>query len=163
LHFNLTMKFTFTAKEYARLLELVYLGSHVVGGLRPPDEPNPYHERYHDLQQKLFDLATPLGVADLVTVSNTGFLVVSEKLLEDKRLRKIQDEYVNELFWHELVSRLADRDLGAEQVRHLAGGGEEDLPPIDVDMRLRQIEDVYWQEFEKHDLAHFVWLRGAKG
>ena len=155
------MKVTFTTKEYTRLLELVYLGSRVVAGSCPPEEENPFLSRYQEIQQKLFDLATPLGAADLVTVGSNGQLMPSEKLLEDDRLRKIEGGYANDSFWHELVARLADRDLGSEQARGHAAG--IDGPPIDTDVRLKEIEDVYWNEFEKHDLAHFLLLRGAKG
>jgi hypothetical protein len=137
------------------------LGSRVVIGTRPPEEENPHLERFHEIQQKLFDLATPLGTADLVTVASNGVLMPSDKLSEDERLRKIEGEYSNDTFWHELVARLADRDLAAEQARGHAKG--KDGPPIDADARLKQIEDAYWEEFEKHDLAHFVLLKGAKG
>ncbi|MEN9842034.1 MAG: hypothetical protein RL376_1834 [Verrucomicrobiota bacterium] len=155
------MKVMFTAKEYARLLELAYLGSRVVAGARPPEEENPHLARYQDIQQKLFDMATPLGCADMVTVASNGLLMPSEKMLEDERLRKIEGDYSNDLFWHELVARLADRDLAAEQARsHAKGKGG---PPIDADLRLKEIEDGYWDEFEKHDLAHILLLRGAKG
>jgi hypothetical protein len=155
------MKVLFTAKEYARLLELVYLGSRVVAGSRPPEEENPHLARYEEIQQKLFELATPLGCGDYVTVGSNGLLQPSEKLGEDERLRKIEGDSANDLFWHELVARLADRDLGSEQARGHAAG--KDGPPIDADARLKQIEDAYWEEFEKHDLAHFVMLKGAKG
>lgn len=155
------MKVMFTAKEYARLLELVYLGSRVVAGSRPPEEENPHLARYQEIQQKLFDLATPLGCADLVTVGSDGLLQPSDKLGEDERLRKIEGDNANDVFWHELVARLADRDLAAEQARgHAAGKGG---PPIDADARLKDIEDAYWDEFEKNDLANFVLLKGAKG
>ena len=159
--FRRAMKVMFTAKEYARLLELVYLGSRVVAGSRPPEEENPHLARYVEIQQKLFDMATPLGCADMVTVASNGLLMPSEKVLEDERLRKIEGDYSNDLFWHELVARLADRDLGAEQARSHAKG--KDGPPIDADLRLKEIEDVYWDEFEKYDLAHVILLRGAKG
>ena len=147
------MKVTFTVKEYARLLELVYLGSRVVAGSRPPEEENPHLARYQEIQQKLFELATPLGCADFVTVASNGLLTPSDKLTEG--------DSANDVFWHELVARLADRDLAAEQARsHAAGKGG---PPIDADARLKEIEDAYWDEFEKHDLAHFVLIKGAKG
>jgi len=60
-----------------------------------------------------------------------------------------------------LVNRLADRDLAAEQARHHAAGVGG--PPIDADSRLKQIEDAYWDEFEKQDLANLILLRGGQG
>ncbi len=149
----------FTPKEYARLLELVYLGMRMVEGRA--GEESPAVQRYVEIEQKLFELATPLGCADLVDVGSTGQLVPSEKLLADERLSKVAGDYDNDTFWHELVARLADRDLAAEQARQsvLGTGG----PSINAEARLRKLEDAYWDEFEKQDLANVILLRGGKG
>jgi hypothetical protein len=96
-----------------------------------------------------------------VDVGERGQLVASEKLLDDERLNKLADAFNNDTFWHELVNRLADRDLATEQVRQMGFGGGG--PAIDADARLRQIEDAYWSEFEAHDLAHLLLLRGGRG
>ena len=149
----------FTPKEFARLLELVHLGLRVVEGRQ--GEPSPAVQRYVELEQKLFELATPLGCADLVDVGDRGQLVPAEKLLGDERLAKLASDYDNDTFWHELVTRLADRDLATEQVRHAGEGGGG--PAIDADARLRQLEEAYWDEFETQDLAHLVLLRGGRG
>src|SRR6185436_12885832 len=58
-----TMKVSFTAKEYARLLELVHLGLWVSGAR--PDDPATTPERFAAISQKAFALAEPLGCADL--------------------------------------------------------------------------------------------------
>jgi len=155
------MKVMFNPKEYARLLELASLGMRTVAASRPPEEENPALKRYEELFQKLLELATPFGCADYVTVASDGRLKPSDKITEDERLRKIEGDAANDLFWHELVARLADRDLAAEQARGFASG--KDGPPIDADARLKQIEDGYWDEFEKNDLAHFLLLKGNKG
>jgi hypothetical protein len=153
------MKVMFTAKEYARLLELVHLGMQVVVGRA--DEENPALARYAEIEQKLLELATPFGCADLVTVGSDGRLTASEKLRGDERLQKILATYDNDTFWHELVTRLADRDLASEQAKKsLAGGGG---PPIDTEARVARLEDAYWSEFEKNDLANVVLLKGGKG
>lgn len=153
------MKVTFTPKEYARLLELAHLGMQVIAGHQGRDTPAA--RRYADIEQKLFELATPLGCADLVDVGSDGRLVVSDKLFDDERLSKITGDHNNDVFWHELVARLADRDLASEQARQSFGG--QGGPPIDADARLREIEDAYWDEFEKNDLANVILLRGGKG
>lgn len=149
----------FTPKEYTRLLELVHLGMRVVEGRQ--GEESPHVQRYAELEQKLYELATPLGCADLVDVGADGRLAPSEKLLTDERLDKICGDFDNDTFWHELVTRLSDRDLAAEQARQsvLGTGG----PSIDADVRLRKLEDAYWDEFETNDLANVILLRGGKG
>lgn len=149
----------FTPKEYTRLLELVHLGMRVVEGRQ--GEESPHVQRYAELEQKLYELAMPLGCADLIDVGADGRLAPSEKLLTDERLDKICGDFDNDTFWHELVTRLSDRDLAAEQTRQsvLGAGG----PSIDADVRLRKLEDAYWDEFETNDLANVILLRGGKG
>ncbi len=155
------MKASFTPKEYARLLELVWLGMQAVAGRSEEEEESPALQRYAELEQKLFELATPMGCADMVTVGADGGLVPSEKLMADERLGKILGTYENDVFWHELVHRLSDRDLASEQARLQMK--DQGGPPIDSDARLKQLEDGYWAEFEKNDLANLVLLKGGRG
>src|SRR5436309_14716581 len=105
------MKVSFTSKEYARLLELVHLGLWVSGAR--PDDPATMPERYSAIAQKAFALAEPFGCADLVETDVNGQYFPNEKLTDGAVREKI-DQFVEEAFWSELVSRLAERDLRAE-------------------------------------------------
>ena len=152
------MKVSFTPKEYSRLLELLNFGMRTV--LSRQGVESPFLERYAELEQKLLGLADECGCGDLVDVSMEGKLIPSQKMDEDPTLRKIAGESDNDIFWHELIARLADRDLGIEQtLAALSGKGG---PPINADARLKEIEDAYWAEFEGNDLAKVVVLRGGK-
>jgi hypothetical protein len=154
------MKVSFTAKEYRQLLELVHLGMWAVTGYQGEDTPAA--KRYFDLDQKLLGLATEQGAADLVETHTDGSLQPAPKLAEDDRVRELQSEFQNDVFWHELVARLADRDLAGDQHRRtMDTPGVE--PPPSTDEQLKKIEERYWAEFEKNDLAHVVLLRGGRG
>jgi len=154
------MKVTFTAREYRQLLELVHLGMWAVTGYQGEDTAAA--KRYFAFDQRLLGLATGLGCADLVEERDDGSLQPAQKLSEDDRLRDVQSEFQNDVFWHELVARLADRDLAGEHVkRGMDTPGVE--PPPTSDEQLKKIEDRYWKEFEKNDLAHVVVLRGGRG
>lgn len=150
------MNVTFTSAEYGKLLELVHFAMQVVNDGREdaPAAAGPYDA----LVQKLLEHATPLGCSDLVTVTAEGRLAPSSKLLDDERLQTMLGDYHNALFWHELVIRLADRDLAAEQTRR---GSDESAS--DTDARRAQLEDGYWDEFEQNDLAHVMVLKGGNG
>lgn len=153
------MKVSFTTKEYARLLELVHLGMRTVMGRQGAESP--HFARFTEVEQKVLGLAETFGCADLVDVGGDGKRVPSAKLEEDERLRKIAAEADNDIFWHELVARLSDRDLATEQAKaSLSGLGG---PPIDAEARLKQLEEAYWEEFEKNDLANVILLKGGKG
>lgn len=154
------MKVSFTAKEYRQLLELVHLGMWTVTAYQGEDTAAA--KRYYAIDQRLMELATDLGCADLVETREDGSLQPAPKLAEDERVRELQSEFQNDVFWHELVQRLADRDLAGEQAkRTLETPGVE--PPPSREDQLKLIEDRYWKEFEKNDLAHVVLLRGGKG
>jgi len=153
------MKLTFTQKEYQRLLELAHLGMWVVTAYQGEDTAAA--KRYFDLDQKLLELAAPLGAADLVTQRPDGTLQPAPKLAEDERVREIQGDFTNDAFWHELVARLADRDYSAEQAKRALAETPGVEPPPTPDERIKQLEDGYWAEFEKNDLANVIVLRGG--
>lgn len=153
------MNDSFSPQEFARLLELVHLGMRTV--MSRQGGQSPHFERYAGIEQKVLKLAARHGCDDRVDVGGDGKLIPAAKVDQDKQLRKMVGEADNEIFWHELVARLADRDLGVEQTT--AALSEKPGPPINADARLKEIEEAYWAEFEKHDLARVLVLRSGKG
>lgn len=151
------MKVSFTTKEYTRLLELVHLGLWVAGAR--PDDPATMPERYEELAQKVFGLAEPFGCADLVEADVNGEYFLNEKLTGGVAQEKL-DAYAEDVFWGELVARLAARDLRAE-IGAEAAEAEELEPHHEV--ALTEHEDTYWREFEAHGIDHLVVLRGGRG
>ena len=150
------MKVSFTQKEYARLLELVHLGLWVAGAR--PDDPATMPERYHDIAQKTYGLAEVFGCADLVETDVNGQYFPNEKLTESPAAEKI-DKFVEDAFWSELVTRLAERDLRAE----LGATKLSDELTEEEEERLAAIEDNYWREFETKGVDNLFVLRGGKG
>jgi hypothetical protein len=150
------MKVSFTPKEYARLLELVYLGLCMAGAR--PDDPSALPPRYHEIAQKIFALAEPFGCADLVETDVNGQLFPGEKIVTGLAGEKI-DRFVEDAFWTELVARLAERDLLSElratKLRSPLSSDEEE--------RLGRIEDSYWREFEARGVDNLILLRGGNG
>jgi hypothetical protein len=156
------MKISFTPKEYARLLEIVYLAGWITGA--HGTEGTSASRRYAELEQKLFALATPLGCADYVEgdPESGGLLLPSAKLEESEPVRKALDEFTNTSFWEELVARLAERDYARELAKNpLPANTTEDERQAHMANRLKQLEDRYWTEFEKNDLENIVTLFGT--
>ena len=150
------MKVSFTPKEYARLLELAHLGLWVAGAR--PDDPATMPERYSAIAQKAFALAEPLGCADLVEVDVNGQYFPNEKLTHGPVAEKI-DRFVEDAFWSELVTRLAERDLRSE----LGATKLSDELTDEEEARLGEIEDAYWREFEGRGVDNVIVLKGGKG
>ena len=156
------MKVSFTPKEYRQILELAHLGMWVVTGYQGEDTPAA--KRYFDLDQKLLSLAAAgeAGCADLVEKREDGSLQPAAKLSENEKVRELQSEFQNDVFWHELVARLADRDLAGQEGRRTIDTPGVERPPT-TDEKLKKIEEGYWKEFEKNDLGNVVLLRGGRG
>ena len=152
------MKVSFTPKEYARLLELAHLGLWVAGAR--PDDPATMPERYTDIAQKTFALAEPLGCADLVEADVNGEFFPNEKLTGGAVQEKLE-AFVEDAFWGELVSRLAERDLRAEQGQDVTKLSDEFSD--EEREKLEALEDSYWREFEVSGVDHLVVLKGGQG
>lgn len=152
------MKVSFTQKEYTRLLELAHLGLWVTGAR--PDDPATMPERYADVSQKIFGLAEMFGCADLVEADVNGELFPNEKLTGGAVQEKL-DAFTEDAFWSELVLRLAERDLRAEQGKDVTKLGDE-LSEEEQE-RLEALEDSYWREFEASGVDHLIVLKGGKG
>lgn len=150
------MKVSFTAKEYARLLELMHLGLWMTGAR--PDDPATMPDRYVDIAQKAFGMAEAFGCADLIETDVNGQHFPNEKLTDGVAAEKI-DRFVEDAFWSELVTRLAERDLRTELGATKLG---EELTEEEEE-RLAAIEENYWREFETNGIEHLVVLRGGKG
>lgn len=150
------MKVSFTAKEYARILELAYMGLRIASS--GSDAPDVLPERYADAAQKLFALATPLGCADLVEEVAEGEFQPSDKLESEALLEKMA-RFEEDAFWRELVERLAERDLKAE----LGSTKLSEELTEDEAKRLEEIEDSYWREFESKGTDFLVLLKGGRG
>ena len=117
-------------------------------------------ERYAEVSQKVFGLAEMFGCADLVESDVNGELFPNEKLTTGPVEEKL-DKFVEDAFWGELVGRLAERDLRAEQGKDITKLGEE-LSEEEQD-RVEVLEDAYWREFEAKGVDHLVLLKGGKG
>jgi len=150
------MKVSFSAKEYSRLLELACLGLGVAGA--QSDDAQSVPERYAAVTQKIFGLAETFGCADLVEVDAEGQFYPSAKL-EEGPVREKLEKFVDESFWAELASRLAERDLRAELG---ATKLSDELSDEEVE-KLGQLEDGYWREFEANGVDHIQVLRGGHG
>lgn len=150
------MKVSFTTKEFARLLELMHLGLTVAGA--QADDPATMPERYDDLAQKVLGMAEGFGCAELVESDVNGELFLNERVTEGAAGEKL-DAFAEDMFWGELVSRLAARDLRAEIGEAALA---EELEP-EQEEKLAGYQDAYWREFEQHGVDHLVLLKGGRG
>lgn len=134
------VKTEFSAKEYRKLIELVYLGEWMINAQHDPDFED---EAATALVQKLL---TAPKLPDVELDAETG-----ERFMVSEWTERLYDQYIldydDHVFWDELTERLAQRDLARDR------GVEIDQLNRDDDlMELRPLEERYRTELEEHGL-----------
>ena len=126
------MNIELTAKEYRRLLDLVYIGNWILNSTRGDDR----FEDYDHVESKLFSLCAKAGMPSLAE-SWRGEIVPSRAFAEGGIHEAIMD-YEDTVFFEILAEELARRDM--------------DDAPIDESnyAELASRIDAYISEFEEH-------------
>ena len=116
------MDIQLTAEQAQNLLRLIYLGNWLANSERIGTEEDPLIDDFDSLQRQLFELAA-----------------VPERAIEsDSLVERMIEEYREEVFWDELVERLAHRDF--ERLWGLCPDHDELSPEMEAEfdkVRLR--------------------------
>lgn len=138
------MKINFTKKQFKHLLDLVHLGEWTANSSRESDT---LIKEYEELYQYINSLAKDFGYEEIIQFDKKLNDYFPTQAYENE-LQPIIEVNDNEVFWNELSSRLATRDLANEKV-----------VPRDADeqfKRLLEIEQRYEEEFVEHGLSRFI-------
>lgn len=156
------MKISISQKEYARLLELAYMGMWVATSREERSE-DAGPGRYDEVYQMLLRNAPRMGCSELVQGDpDSGGPMAESEELESGRAGKLIEKFENDCFWDELCDRLAERDLDREQAkgaRTESMAGEESFSH-EMD-RMDLLAERYRDEFVKHDLDNVIVLFGS--
>lgn len=135
-----------SVEHYLELVRLVYLGEWMV---------NSQHDGEYEDHQAVLALQSVLALAGshLPEVvghdEETGRFFVRQLLAS-----KFEDDYISDydehVFWGELASRLAERDLAKR-----LGKDESELDFEKLAAQLRPLREHYEEELDKHGLDHF--------
>jgi len=142
------MKIEFTREEYKCLLDMLYISEWILNAYKVEDDPRT--KAYEKLEQKVFSYAKDMGFENLLEyAADHGKYYPTREYEVTCSPMEFIDEFENETFWEELISRLADRDL----IRQL--GGIENLSKLSFKERVEitlPLEEKYSSEFEKSGL-----------
>ncbi len=130
------MKLDLTAKQYRRLLDMVYIGNWVLNSTRGDDRFRDYDE----VESILFEQASAEGMAVLAEVWE-GEVVPSRAFVEGG-IHEAIIEYENNVFFDILAEDLARRDME-----------QENVDQSDTNELLERMEE-YMTEFELHGTDH---------
>ncbi len=144
------MELKLTKVQYETLMKLVYLGNTVVNGFQ---EKNPVLETDH-LENYIYAKAADFGLGKLAVYDEDLDAYYPAPETEDAWLA-IHDDYINDLFWDELMHRLAERDL---ETRY----GRDAVEAMSAEERgklERELMDKFYAEFHQNGLNNLILYR----
>ncbi len=134
------MKINITKKQYKQLLDLAYLGEWQANSARLVQDRI---TELDDIVQYIYSFAKDFGFDDQIEYEKKYDTYFPTAEFEE-RLQPIIDHNDNDVFWNELVNRLAKRDIKES---------EETFESNDAYVRkLFELEGRYEEEFEEHAL-----------
>lgn len=128
------MKIELTAKEFRRLLDMVYVGNWVLNSARGDDR----FEDYDLLEEKLFSMCLSSGMPALA--EKWQGRIYPSRAFQEGGIHEAIADYEDAVFYDILAEELARRDLGLED------SDPEDFAPLTARM------EEYLSEFERNGL-----------
>jgi hypothetical protein len=143
------MNIELSTKEYRDLLDILHIADVVLSGHRR--EKNIRSKLHHDLLQKLYALAHDGGLERWIGYNEHVNTYVPTAEFEENSIAHVAiDEFVDHLFWDQLIGRLATRDAA------LVAGGVDRLNALsDSDRQVLEgpIRQRYVQEFSTNGVG----------
>ena len=158
------MNITFSRKEFTRLVELVYLGGLVAGAA--DGDSGRYTRRYGELAGKIYKLAATHedGRPEYVEENEEieGAFAPSFLLETDSPAAGALEKYENHVFWDELISRLAERDVRREEARNPSPPSDDPEAALEAQSKREDRQEArYRDEFVKNDLGNVFVMFGS--
>ena len=148
------MHLRFTDEELATLVEMVSLATEMAN-LNPNDEGNAGYVRFEGIENKVLEAAKNTSLAEIVEYDvERGKNRVTEKFQENAYFQACFDEVRNAVFWEELMTRLADRDL----MREIGLDAYRKLSEEERRTKAGPLEKRYWAKFQKDGTDPLFWI-----
>jgi hypothetical protein len=137
----------YTSEEYTTLMKLVYLGNWMMNGIKISEE---HIRTFNDIEQKIFSDAEHYGCGALIEYDkHIKKYFPTQEFEEDAELVRGQRDYNDEIFWTELIERLAQRDF----VSHYGDAAIRAMGERERKEKLSEHIKRYVDEFERHNLS----------
>jgi|GEM_PF-328198 len=140
-----TKVIAFTRQQFLTLLKAVYLGSWMVNSCRETD----YNKDFEELESYVFTHAPKFGYDKYTLASyddSGGSCSPSQDFEDDEKIHEYSDYYDNEIFWEELVRKLALRDVHKKYPK----GKSKTLTKEQFFTELLDCESKWSKELEDH-------------
>jgi len=139
------MKIEATKEEFKSLLDLVYAGNVLINGMRSKEERI---QVYSEVEQKIFAMAKDFELQSVIEYDEEFKEYMPTSDYEEEGVDEYIDAYDTQVFWEELVMRLARRD-GLNYV----GDVDPDMTKAQLKEMQMNLEEKYEEEIQEHGLA----------
>lgn len=103
------MQIKLTKEQYKNLVKLVYLGNWMINAIRLEDEKI---KKYDNVEQYIFSFAKDAGLEKYIEFDKKfNQFFPTREFEEGSDIEQYREEYEDEIFWDELIDRLARRDF----------------------------------------------------
>lgn len=127
-------------KEFRSMIELIYLGNHIINSYRTNSK---VLWRYEQLLQNVFSHFEPLDSKDVI-FDESDLTYKLKPNIED-RLEDLIKEYDENVFWDSFIKKLVERDLTTKYGKLT----EEHYKEI------KELEKQYTKEIRKNGINNF--------
>ncbi|WP_070000653.1 hypothetical protein [Cellulosilyticum sp. I15G10I2] len=135
-----------TKEEFKILLDLVYAGNVLINGMRAQEERI---QAYSIMEQQIFAKAKEFELEDLITYDEEFREYMPTAAYEENGVDEYIDAYDTQVFWEELVMRLARRDA-----LNYVGDVDQNMTKSKLKEMQMNLEEKYEEEFEESGLMH---------
>jgi hypothetical protein len=142
-----TMKINFTKSEYRILLDVIYIADWILHAHDTEDRSDT--KEYSDIFQKIMSYAKDMGYKDLVDYDERQKNYAESFIFEEESPAPgYIEEYEDDSFWSELISRLAQRDALIE----LKANNQHDVDTEKLYKEILKAEEKWSKEFSAFGL-----------
>jgi hypothetical protein len=141
------MKINFTKKEYATLVEMILTADWVIHA--HDDEPSDATKSYTELRKKVLSHYKEMGMEDAFEYApEDDDYYETADYEENSPHMALIEEYDEYSFWESLATKLAHRDLAAQE----AASPHKLLPAEQRAVKFFEVEEHYHEEFRENGL-----------
>jgi len=137
----------FSKEQFKTLINMVYVGNWMINGVRVGIEGDEYKDEYRNLEKYILSLAKDFKLDNLIDDSDGE--IYPSRSLEEGEARDLIDYYDENVFWEELVNRLAERDLFQVYTN-------DEIMKMSIKKRIEKDQpyyEKYWQEISDYGIT----------
>lgn len=146
------MKINFTKKEYRLLITMIEIADWVMNSFHAQERTDTKEHRV--LRNKILDHADEMGMKGCYQKNDDTYYETAE-YEENSKQPEFIEEYDEESFWDQLVTRLSERD-------YVQKYGDEEVDFETKIRRLTEIENRYAEEVNNFGLSNIVVVHDKK-